>query len=145
MEMTFQHSESSQSLRSGSERSLRQRGPSPYSKSESDSATALPAASSASSTSAAAVSSSGHGKGTASRATAFLSNLLGRKSVVDGSPSSSAGPKSPAGAPKTVELPRSSRSMPPSPFSSLKRPSGQLVTPLTLHWLLSLLLLQTLP
>lgn len=113
MEMTF--NESTQSLRSDKSSSTRMRGPSPY----------LPEAPS----SGALTDSESGATGTAtptksgSRATAFLSNLLGRKS--SSSSSSKSGHPSETGSPMGVTesgtLPRSSRSMPPSPFSSLKR------------------------
>ncbi len=105
MEMTFDQPESSShSLRS--DKSVRSRIPSPYGidGSQTDSETQTTTVK------------------VASKKSAFLSSLFGRKSFSAGktatSPTAAVAPNADGGT-----LPRSSRSMPPSPFSSLKRPS----------------------
>ena len=126
MEMTFSHSESSQSLRSErgerGERTVRTRGPSPnpysveaLSNVYADSETATEGMTTPTV------------KRSNSKASAFLYSLIGRKSSSAGktpiAPTSSTVTSDPTAA-EGGTLPRSSRSMPPSPFSSLKRPKG---------------------
>jgi hypothetical protein len=100
MEMTFDNPSES-SLRAN--KSVRSRIPSPYDGSQTDSETQT------------VVSAKDSRK-----KSAFLSNLFGRKSFSAGKSATSPTAVTPA---DSGTLPRSSRSMPPSPFSSLKRPS----------------------
>ena len=100
MEMTFDNPSES-SLRAN--KSVRSRIPSPYDGSQTDSETQT------------VVSAKDSRK-----KSAFLSNLFGRKSFSAGKSATSPTAVTPA---DSGSLPRSSRSMPPSPFSSLKRPS----------------------
>lgn len=100
MEMTFENP-SDPALRV--DKSVRSRIPSPYDGSQTD--TETPSAVSAK---------------VSSKKSAFLSNLFGRKSFSAGKSATSPTAATPV---DSGTLPRSSRSMPPSPFSSLKRPS----------------------
>ena len=100
MEMTFDNPSES-SLRA--DKSVRSRIPSPYDGSQTDSETQT------------VVSAKDSRK-----KSFFFSNLFGRKSFSAGKSATSPTAVTPA---DSGTLPRSSRSMPPSPFSSLKRPS----------------------
>ena len=121
MEMTFGDSSSSHS---GGHRStdrstsVRNRGISPYDIASLSSGTMTDSDTTCTGSQTPTKSSSG------GKAAAFLSNLLGRKPSSASSKGHQHTPPT-AGSPSTGEsggtLPRSSRSMPPSPFSSLKR------------------------
>lgn len=111
MEMNFEHPADSTSHSLRSDKSVRSRIPSPYllDGSQTDSeAQNTPTATASSS------SKSGGKK-------PFLAGLFSRKSFSAGK--SSVTSPTAAAPPDGGTLPRSSRSMPPSPFSSLKRPS----------------------
>lgn len=103
MEMTFDNPTGASHGLVNADKSVRSRIPSPYDGSQTDSEVLN------------AVSAKG-----SSKKTAFLSNFFGRKSFSAGKSAISPTAVTPA---ESGTLPRSSRSMPPSPFSSLKRPS----------------------
>ena len=116
MEMNFQTTDSTPSNSLRSDHSVRSRIPSPYgdggqtdNESAQSTAPATPT-----------VVTPTPGK-SGSKKPAFLTNLFSRKSFSAGKTATS--PTAVSTPTDTGTLPRSSRSMPPSPFSSLKRPS----------------------
>lgn len=112
MEMTFEHASDSTSHSLRSDKSVRSRIPSPYDGSQTDLETHNPPTTSTTSSTTMKTSSK----------KPFLITLFSRKSFSAGKASATS-PTSTAPPPDGGTLPRSSRSMPPSPFSSLKRPS----------------------